>query len=135
MAIPPGLRVFACLALVLAAGLVSACASDGRPVGRDVEGTYLLGTLSAEVPDRIPAVIAAADAALRGRGYTIVARVATEDRGEVVARPYRPGPLERIIVGAELTDAGSEITVAMRPIPDQRASLAIMDDLLRRLGR
>jgi hypothetical protein len=69
-------RLLAALALTLAA---AGCSSKHPVTG----GRYV------EYPARLElqTVLSAAEASLRSRGYVIESRAATDDRGEVIARP------------------------------------------------
>jgi hypothetical protein len=103
---------------------------------------YRLGSLRAEVSDlvRVPAVIAAADAALRSRGYGITSQQVTADRGWIRARP--PGAtepavidLQDVTVWARVSTNGTLVGVDVKPMRAEAQARAVLDDVLRRLGQ
>lgn len=104
--------------------------------GGRIAASYTGRTLTADLPDTesVPAVIAAGDAALRHRGYTITRREATTDRGRVVGRPAGGKALEEAVISARILDTGARMTVTFKPMGDESASRAVVDDVLRRLG-
>lgn len=117
--------------------VLSGCHAEPRPYGkREVWATYSMGVLSTDFPQevRVQAVLAAGRDALLARGYSISSGSATTDRGTVKAKPPKAGPLESVIVGARLTEWGTRAWVEVRPLGDEAASWAIMDEMLRRLG-
>lgn len=126
----------------LVGALVGCRSSEGYEGRSGVMATYRLGTLTSEAPDevRVPAVIAAADAALRARGYGITSKQVTEDRGWIRARP--PGAtepevidLEDVTVWSRVSRNGTKIGVDVKPIRAEAQARAVLDDVLRRLGR
>lgn len=126
------------LAVCMVAALVAAgCKSTVESQGRSrTSAAYSAGTLSADLPStvRVQAAIAAAESALRDRGYTIGTRRATEDTGFVEAKAPRAGWLEKTTVAAKISGGGTRVTVNVEPWGDQSLSRAILDDVLKRLG-
>jgi hypothetical protein len=126
-----------------AALLIPACASEPKPVyvgdaARPVLATESFGALVVTLPEPVPvrSVAAAAEAALRDRGYTIMRRRTTDEAAHLVAR-------------APARELGRQWTVEARATGDGRTSLSVdpggwdneagaevmMDEVLRRLGR
>lgn len=125
---------------VMLVGLLAAvpgCRAKVEQQGRmGTTAAYSAGSLSADLPAtvRVQAAVAAAESALRDRGYTIGARRASEDSGFVEAKLPRPGLFERTKVEARVTGGGTRLTVKVEPWGDEPASRAILDDVLKRLG-
>lgn len=113
--------------------VVSGCQSHSA-YHANIVATYDLRTLAADLPAgvRVPAVIAAADAALRGRGYAVTQRTASMDRGCVIARRHGSGLLEEVVVEARLTGPGTLVKIKCCPIGDEAVSRAILDAMLIR---
>lgn len=114
---------------------LSSCRSH-RAYHNDVSALYALTTLSADLPDetRVPAIIAAADHALRSRGYAVTHRSSTLDTGRVIAEAHGSTVLERVVVTASITSVGHRVTITCQPIGDEAASRAILDAILTRLN-
>jgi len=113
------------------------CASERVPRGASgVESTYKLTTMSALAPDtaRVPAVIAAAEAVVRARGYTVVRSESTEEAGRLIARPPRYKDYPRVVLEARRMGGGTRVTVQVEPFGDRELSGSILDATLRRLG-
>jgi hypothetical protein len=102
----------------------------------DTRATYRYRRLSADLPAsaRVPAVVAAAEATLRGRGYTVTAAGTTEDNGHVDATPAQAGAFESVRVGVRQSSAGTRIEILVEPAGDQVRSRAILDSILATLG-
>jgi hypothetical protein len=103
---------------------------------RGVSATYAGRSLSADLPmeARVPAVLSAADAALRRRGWSIEERSETEDRGRIIARAPRSSDLEKLRVEARVIGSGSRVTLVSEPFGDEVVSRAVLDEILRNLG-
>jgi hypothetical protein len=126
------------VALVLLGAVVLAgCKSKPQWQGRgDVLAIYTATTLTAEFPDEIPvpAVTAAAETALRNRGYAVASSESTRDRGRLEAKMPNPWVLERVIVMSRLSDLGTRVQIRIDPLGDEARARAILDDMLVRLG-
>lgn len=131
-------RRAACLLLGLLA-LTGCRASEGFAGRSGVAASYRLGTLTADLPDevRVRSVLAAADATLRARGYSVVGEQATADRGWARGSPPAGSllELEDVTIWSRLSRTGTRLGVDVKPIGAEAQARAIMDDLLRRLGR
>lgn len=103
---------------------------------RDVLAAYGVRKLRTELPAtvRVQAVVAAADAALRDRGYGVTKSHATEDAGRVEAEPRTAGPLQSVVVTAKVIPDGTRVEVLMKPWGNEAKSRAILDGILVRLG-
>lgn len=127
-------------AILLIASALPGCQTEPKPYGkREVWATYSMGVLSTDFPQevRVPAVLAAGRDALTARGYTITGSSwdgVTMERGTVTGKPPNAGPFKSVVVGARLTGYGTRAWVEVRPVGDEAASWAIMDEMLRRLG-
>lgn len=93
-------------------------------------------SLFAEVPDsvRVPAVIAAADEVVRGRGYSVLRKEATEEVGVLASVPPAKDTIQRVMVHAEKGDHGTSIRVAYEPFPDRELCESIFDAILAKLS-
>ncbi|MBM4108369.1 MAG: hypothetical protein FJ255_06080 [Phycisphaerae bacterium] len=128
------------MALLVALLAVAGCrASEGTSGRTGVSASYRLGTLISTLPDevRVRSVLAAADATLRARGYSVVAGQATADRGWVRGSPPAGSALdlEDVTIWSRLSRTGTRLGVDVKPILAEAQARAILDDLLRRLGR
>lgn len=124
---------FASIAIAFAA-----CSPQLSSHGREhITAAYSLGTLTCDLPDsvRVPAIMAAAEGALRGRGYSISAKASTDDRGRIYARAPRESRIEGVSIEARVTGAGHQVSVHVDPLGDDARSRALLDDILARLGR
>ena len=128
-------RVALPLVVVLVSG--AACSSPSQRVqGRQgVLATYTTGRLYTDFgPEvRIPALVAASDAALRSRGYTVTSRDVTLDQGTVKAKRPGNGLFEQVVVEAKITSSGSRLIVRREPFGDEATSRAILDHVLAHL--
>lgn len=125
---------------MLGGGCESRYAWQGDPGGR-VLAAYSGRTLSTELPDnvRVPAIIAAGESALLNRGYSIVTRDATIDKGRVVGRPSDGGlagyvGMDRVIISSKQSARGTRVWVTAEPLGDETLSRAVLDAILVRLG-
>lgn len=102
---------------------------------RAITATYYLGTLVADLPEsvRVPAVIAAARAALAGRGYSAVPET-THRSGRVVGAAPVSGILDKVTVSAREIPGATRVEVKIDPFGDQTESRAILDAVLVLLG-
>lgn len=121
------------LALAAAGGCKTTVESQGKS---RTSAAYSAGTLTADLPStvRVQAAMAAAESALRDRGYTIGSKRATEDSGFVMAKQPRAGWMEKTTITAKISGGGTRVTVDVEPWGDQAQSRAILDDVLKRLG-
>ena len=122
---------------VLLVVLLTACQSSYRPQGSSgTVGTYSFGRASVRIaePVRIPTIIAAANASLRSRGYTIESTESSVDEGKIIARQPDFKSFEKLVVSAALVPAGVEISITQQPFGDEERSRALMDSVLQRLG-
>jgi hypothetical protein len=119
-------------------GALAGCKARHGYQGSDGEvlAGYGVRKLRTELPARVrvQAVVAAADAALRDRGYAVKTAHATEDLGRVVAEPPGAGPLQSVVVTAEVVPDATRVEVLLKPWGDEARSRAILDGILVRLG-
>lgn len=103
---------------------------------RGLVGSYRGGTLSSVLPAdvRVPAVMAAAEAMFRDRGYTIVESNSTEDAGRLIARPPRYSSYPRMFMSVDVVPGGTRVQFTYEPISNEEVCRASLDALLRRLG-
>lgn len=85
-------------------------------------------------PTRVPAVLAAAELALTGRGYSIATREVTSDRGRIDARPPHASSDDDVTIIAEASGDGTHATIEVGQWGDEALSRAILDAMLVRLG-
>mgnify|MGYP000154714598 CR=1 FL=1 len=125
-----------------ALGFVFACVSVGCAPNEAYQGdssvlaSYKGGNLSAVIgaEHRVPAVLAAAEQALRDRGYTIVSNLSTEDAGTLIARPPRYNTFPRLMVRAGVVPGGTRIELEYQPLGNEEVCRATLDATLKRLG-
>lgn len=135
-----GLTAWVAVTLALAFLLIAGCKARVEQAGtrREVSAAYQFRTLSAEVPGGVSVHAAAASAhsALRGRGYVITRSEVNADSARIEARAHGDGALDKTVVEARpAPDGAVRITVTAEPLGDERASRAILDAMLARLGR
>lgn len=127
------------LALTVAAIVLAGCKARVEQTGRDrqVQAAYRFRTLSAELPRDISvhAAAAAAQNALRGRGYVITVSEISSDSARIEARSHGDGALDKTVVVARPAAGALRISVTAEPLGDEAASRAILDAMLARLGR
>lgn len=125
-------------ATLLLAACLTGCKAQHTSVGRDGEvlATYKGTTLSANLPAeaRVPAVMAAAEQVLRGRGYAIDQRRATEETGKLIARPPRSSDFPRLVIEASAQGDRTFIELSFEPFGDQNLCRGVLDGILQRLG-
>ncbi|MFN0011381.1 MAG: hypothetical protein ACKVS8_07025 [Phycisphaerales bacterium] len=125
------------LALVLAAAVLAACSGPQSEVGRTgIMASSSLGTLEATLPPSIPVltISAAAERALRARGFTITEKTASEDRAHIEAQQRSPGVLESVSVWVSTLAAGPGLRVRVEPLGDEARSRVVMEGILTELG-
>ncbi len=123
--------------LGVAAG-IGGCKTTTSTQGRSgVTASYRLRTLTVDLPPEVGVMTAqaAAEEALRARGYVVTSSEATTDRADIEANRAGDGFLAKTVVSARVTDTGMRIAVRNEPLGDEAASRSIMDALLVRLGR
>lgn len=120
------------LALIALAGCEATPKQQGSQ--SQLTATYRMGALSAVIPAKVPAVMAAAEQTLRDRGYAIVSSASTTEQGGIVARPpsYNLGKTLKIDVASTATDETS-ITLSAQPW-DETLLRITLDRILARLG-
>jgi hypothetical protein len=125
------------VASVVLLGMLAGCQSAPRPEPvRSVEATYSFPALRARLPEeaRVPAVIAAAEETLRRRGYSIARADATEETGQVVARPPRTSDYPTVTLVGTRVATGTLVEVRVSPLGDKELSRSVLDGTLQRLG-
>lgn len=123
--------------LLLAAAVLPACTATYSNAGSSETLTeYHLGTLKADLPPsvRIPAVMAAGQATLRHRGYSVSSSRITADAGRIEGESPSSSPLGSASVWAEAVPTGTRVGVKVGLWGDEDASRSILDDMLRRVG-
>lgn len=127
------------LSAVLVTAAAVGCRSRPAVHGSDqsLVATYRARTLHAVLPAtvRVQAVVAAADIALRDRGYAVTGSRSGEDAGTVEGRPADPRFMESVAVHARVVPEGTRVLVRFEPLGDESRSRAILDGILTRLGR
>ncbi len=127
--------VLVCLGAALVLG---GCAPTNRTQTRSgLTARYGFRTLSTHLEPAVSVLttVAAAEQALRARGYAIDRSEITGDEAVVVARPPRGGHYDRAVVESRVTKTGTCLAVRIEPFGNEAASYAIMDAVLLRLGR
>jgi len=141
----------AALSLVLVI-TTTGCSGQQRPVrdygptpppdraDRTVRAVYDRGRIQAQLPEdlRVGAILAAARITLADRGYSIVEYSATAGLGKLSAEPPE-GSREllwprNVTVTAAQTPRGHRLDIDLDP-GNEVLGYAILDDMLRRLGR
>lgn len=126
------LGLIAPLALIALAGCEATPKQQGSQ--SQLTATYKMGALSAVVPAKVPAVMAAAEQTLRDRGYAIESSASTTEQGGIIARPpaYNLGKTMKIDVASTAAD---ETTITLSTNPWDETLLRItLDRILARLG-
>lgn len=128
-------RVFALIA-PLALLALNGCEATPKQQGSQSQltATYKMGALSAVIPAKVPAVMAAAEQTLRDRGYAIESSASTTEQGGIIARPpaYNLGKTMKIDVASTAAD---ETTITLSTYPWDETLLRItLDRILARLG-
>lgn len=127
--------------LVLIALASFALAACSKPITRDqgatsIRATYAGSTLSAVLPDsaRVPAVMAAALATAKARGYTIIKESTTEETGLLVVRPPRASDWPQVTIEGDRVPLGSRVRITVSVFGDEALSRSLLDGILERLG-
>ena len=128
-------RLVLCAAPFVVVAL-SGCEATPKQQGSQSQltATYKMGALSAVVPAKVPAVMAAAEQTLRDRGYAIESSASTTEQGGIIARPpaYNLGKTMKIDVASTAND---ETTISLSTNPWDETLLRItLDRILARLG-
>jgi hypothetical protein len=134
-------RAIAPAALLTAALVFGGCratpvAAGGSGGGERTSASFRLRTLRADLPPgvRVPAVAAAAEDALRDRGYAVTSSRVTEDSAHLSAAPPDADLFESVDVSARQTAGGTRVSVVCEPLGNRNRSSAILDAILARLG-
>ncbi len=120
-------------------GVVGGCqpsvGAQGR--GRDIMATYSVRTLSVQLEAalQVLTVQAAAESAVRSRGYIVTSATGTADTMRVEAKDSGSGDWDRLVVEGCVKQNSTEISVRCEPWGDEGVSRAVMDAVLIRLGR
>lgn len=131
-------RIVTLVTLVAPLALIALAGCEATPKQQgsqsQLTATYKMGALSAVIPAKVPAVMAAAEQTLRDRGYAIVSSASTTEQGGIVARPpsYNLGKTLKIDVASTATDETS-ITLSAQPW-DETLLRITLDRILVRLG-
>ena len=134
--------VVAARTLVVAAGISGGCFGAGcqpavRNQGQDgLLATYSMMTLTADLPERarVQAVIAAADAVVRSRGYGVEMVRATEEEGSLLAIPPKSAGSPRVWINAARVEGGTRVQIKPQPWGDEDVARSLLDGILARLG-
>ncbi len=117
--------------------MLGACKSPmPLPQGKTgVMATYEYPTLHCVLPAaaRVPAVVAAAEATARARGYAVSESNATEDVGVVVSKPPRTVTVPQTRVSVKRVFQGTKIEITYEPWGDGASSRVMLDGILQRL--
>jgi hypothetical protein len=120
-----------------AAGCQPSVSSHGQR--RDVLAAYQFRTLEARLGPEVQVltVKAAAEQALRSRGYVISDASGGNDRCRVVARLSGDGDWDRLVVESWVADRppATMVSVTCEPWGDEALSRTVLDGVLNRLGR
>ncbi len=134
-----GLSAWAAVTLALALIVLTGCKAriGGAGKEREVQASYQYRSLSADLSDGVSvrAAAAAAESALRSRGYVITGSDVTSDRARIEARAHGDGWLDKVVFSASSAGAGTRARFTSEPFGDEAASRALMDSMLARLGR
>ncbi|MFO7253456.1 MAG: hypothetical protein DIU60_022155 [Actinomycetes bacterium] len=126
------------LVCLAAASILGGCAPANRTQTRSgLTARYGFRTLSTHLEPAVSVLttVAAAEQALRARGYAIDRSEVTGDEAVIVARPPRGGSYDRAVIESRVTKTGTCLAVRIEPFGNEAASYAIMDAVLLRLGR
>jgi len=134
-----GLSAWAAVTLALALIVLTGCKAriEGAGKERGVQASYQYGSLSADLSDGVSvrAAAAAAESALRSRGYIITGSEVTSDRARIEAKAHGDGWLDKVVFNASGAGAGTRASFKAEPFGNEAASRALMDSMLARLGR
>ena len=134
-----GISAWAAVTLLLAFVLLTGCKAriEGAGREREVQAAYEFRSLSADLTDGVSvrAAAAAAESALRSRGYVITKSDTTSDRSRIEAKSNGDGWLDKVVFEAGVAGAGTRASFTAEPFGDEVTSRALMDAMLARLGR
>lgn len=121
---------------VSASMLCSGCGGTMLHGPEQIPARFTLGTLRAELPGSVDVLTAsaAAESALRSRGYSVVRTSITDDHAVIAGEPPRAGFLESVSVQISVTNHATAVSVRYEPLGDEPASRAIFDTMLAGLG-
>jgi hypothetical protein len=125
------------LALPLCAFFSAGCQPAVRNQGQNgLLATYSMMTLTADLPERarVQAVIAAADAVVRSRGYGVETVRATEEEGSLLAIPPKSAGSPRVWINAARVEGGTRVQIKPQPWGDEDVARSLLDGILARLG-
>ena len=128
--------LFSALLLSAATTLIG-CGTQSKVHGEtETKAIYSGRTLTARLPAeaRVPAVVAAADETFRARGYTVVRSSATEEVGEIIARPPRYNNYPRIVIDMDRATTATVVSLRYEPFGDEDLCRSILDGVLQRMG-
>lgn len=122
-------------ALLVCAGCQPTVAGQGRE--RDVQAAYSMRTLEARLAPstQVLTVRAAAEQALRSRGYTVTESSGSADSARVVAKSSGLGDWDRVVVESWAREGSTAVFVTCEPFGDEATSRTVLDSVLRRLGK
>lgn len=125
----------AILAVAAAGGCQKSVGQHGRE--RDIEATYALRTLEAQLGPEIQVltVSAAAEQALRARGYTVTRTRGGGDHARIEARAGGEGSFDKVVIETWQGAGFTGVSVTREPWGDEAVSRALLDGVLRRLGK
>ena len=127
------------LGCIVGLALVGGCKSHPASAGNDrqLTATYRGRVLSTELPGgvRVPSVAAAAEMALRHRGYSITSKASTEDYARIEGEPPKSGWGEKLVIRARQTPSNTKVEIVAEPLGDQTLSRSVLDEMLVALGQ
>ncbi|MEC9373284.1 MAG: hypothetical protein VYC34_05540 [Planctomycetota bacterium] len=127
---------------VMLAAAMTGCASD-MPQGRTGLNAHYDGmnTVRASLPPtiQVSSALAAAETALRRRGYVITKDLVTEGAGRVVGEEHQRGWLNRltrrtITVRADVHESGTRVRIMITPTGEEWESREVLEEMLRALA-
>lgn len=122
-----------CLAPVLAG-----CSSQQAypQSDRKLVATFRGRSLTADLPGeiRVPSVAAAAELALRHRGYGVTRSQTTEDFVKIEGEGPQSGFCEKVVIRARQIPSKTRVEIVAEPLGDQTLSRSILDEMLAGLG-
>lgn len=134
-----GISTWVGITLVLALVVLVGCKSRVQGAGqeREIAASYQFRSLSADIDDglTVRAAAAAAESALRARGYVITSSETTSDRARIEAKASGDGAFDKMVFDARGTATGTRISLTAEPFGDETRSRTVLDAMLARLGR
>ncbi len=139
----PAMQMSAAGSFLLGASLLVGCAGkeQGTYVGRPSNPIYAsesFGALEAVLEEPVPvrSVMAAAEAALRDRGYTITLRRTTDEAGRIEAKaPSRELGRKWVVETRATGGGGTSLSVKPGGWDNEAGAEVLMDAILALLGR